>query len=291
MIDEILVSVIMILVFLIFLIFMKTPARVFLRAALKKQPVYLRMKRVGVPEYVTPSKIEQGKAIFKGSKHTMMYCAGRDTTIQTNRGKFGIMYDETALIVPPEVLRWATELKAGGFGDFTEAQIAYGLHQIEKQFNEKIVLKQLYEWTEYGERTTITGLDLLKKQLDKIGTDPWAITDRDIMDSYNKGYEDIEKAVNPFMNMSNFFKYNGNPADYGDWISSEKTAAREIGAFGAVGDKAKVVIAIATALVLVAVGLAILSSTGTLDQLGDMMGTGGSAVKSSAGTVSGISVK
>lgn len=254
---------------IIILLWIRTPAFTFLWAQYTKRPVTLNILKTGVGKWTVPNKIDEGWAYFKRNKQDLGYVLSRAASMKAGHNEIGLIMEERGGYVPPQCFAIAKKLHAAGFGNYTEAEIAYHIHQLEMEndivVKPGVMVKVVDEDT--GKTEELPVMKFLTRELKERGINKFLDPQDEIREVIHEGKHNlIGRFVSDFAYMENFFKYSMNPSAVSDKISAERLYQREkaqVGMLPKLGREQAMFVMIV--LISMVVAYVILVSTGGLD--------------------------
>ena len=256
---------------LILLLSLRTPAWTFLKAWIKRKPVTLMIRRDGSGYLTLPERIEEGIAYFRRGKRKLGYFITRASMLYVPPFRLGIALENRGAYIPLHCFYAAKKLRENGFKNYTEAEIAYLIRQIEKEKNMKFDLDSEIKIKEGKKEYLVPAVDYLTEELRRRGLNPFLDPQEDIQKVLEeKKQERIGNCEDDFTIIADFFKYNINPNIVEDRLAIERQIARDMSLLG--GGKLNYQTAIFIFIVLIAIAtfVLILTQTGVVDSITKM---------------------
>jgi len=213
---------------ILILAMMYTPMGVFLKAKLRRTPVYFDAEN---RKYVTPIKREKGMEIFKIGRERIIVPANLKATEKTKYGEFGLLYPSHCVTIHPKALQIAEQLKKEGYKDLTEAQVALALHYLKKEYPEVDPTnpKQYVEVTDsFGRTHVVSGMEFVLQEMEEMGVYPFAITAKEIKNILSSGKHDrVAELERPIAQMIDYVGIETRPASIANYVNEMVLAAKE----------------------------------------------------------------
>jgi len=259
----------------------RTPAFTFLKGQIFRRPVTMIITKSGMVRWSVPKKVEEGWAYFKRGKQELGYILSRMATMRTGANEIGMILEEKGGYIPPRLFTISKKLYSAGFNNYTEAEIAFHLYQIEKEYGIAIQSGKEVKVTDphTGKDVKMPVMRFVEEELRERGINKFLDPQDEIRNVVHENkHNRIKEYIPDFTIMEQFFKYSMNPAAVSDKISAERMAEREKMQLG-LGGKINKEAAMAFLIIFVAIAFAyvIVYSTGGMDWIIGMLQGGGGA--------------